>query len=508
MNILFNIIKISSLTCIVKIIGFIRDIIIANKFGINMTTDAFYSSLKIQNLLRKILTEGTLSYIFIPILSKYKIKKKKKHIEQLISTIYILLVITLLTITIFSIIFSKKIIYLTSSGFIKNNKKFKLTAKLFRNTIPFIILISLSYFLASILNLWNIIYPIISIPLLTNISIIIFSIFFSKFFKNQILSLSIAIIIGGLIQLTLQKIYIKQIPIKINFKNINFNHIEIIKIIKKIIPTIFGVSIYQISQIINNNLLSFLKEGSISWIYYADKLIELPLSILGTITSTILLAKLSDKYNKKDMNGYNKLIDKYFQIIILLSIPISIFFIITSKLLIISLFNYGKFKYLDVLMTSKILIIHSIGLTGLIFTKILIPCFYSQQNINTPNKISILTLIISQIINIFTIKIFKYTGIAISICITYYINSILLYLKLKNKNFKHKYKWKTFIIKTIISNIIISIFLLIITKNLEEIFIKYNIYLRLTKIILLIIYTILLYIICLYILNINKEKIF
>ncbi len=508
MNILFNIIKISSITCIVKIIGFIKDIIIANKFGINMITDSFYSSIKIQNLLRKILTEGTLSYIFIPILSKYKIKNKKKKIKQLISSIYILLTISLFILTILSIYFSEKIIYLTSYGFIKNYKKFKLTNKLFKKTIPFIMLISLSYFLASILNLWNIIYPIISIPLITNLNIIIFTIFISKYFKTPILSLTTAIIIGGIIQLTIQNIYIKKIPIYLKIRYINIYNIKLIKIIKKIIPTIFGVSIYHISQIINNNILSFLKEGSISWIYYADRLTELPISILGTITGTVLLAKLSDKYNKKDKNGYNSIINKYLQIILILTIPISIFFIITSKLLIITLFNYGKFKYKDVLMTSKILIINSISLTGLILTKILIPCFYSQQNIKTPNNISILILIITQILNIFTIKIFKYKGISISTCICSYINSFILYKKLKKKKiFKKKYKWKKFIIKIIISNLITLISLLIITKIIKKNFLKNNIYLRLIKIFFLILYTLIIYIINLYILKINKEKI-
>ncbi len=505
MNILFNIIKISSITCIVKIIGFIKDIIIANKFGINMTTDSFYSSLKIQNLLRKILTEGTLSYIFIPILSKYKIKKKKKKIQQLISSIYILLTITLFIITIFFIYFSKKIIYLTSYGFIKNYKKFKLTNKLFKKTIPFIILISLSYFLASILNLWNIIYPIISIPLITNINMIIFTLFISKYFKNPILSLTTAIIIGGIIQITIQNLYIKKIPIYLKIKYINIYNIKLIKIIKKIIPTIFGISIYHISQIINNNILSFLKEGSISWIYYADRIIELPISILGTITGTVLLAKLSNKYNKKDIKGYNKIINKYIQIILTLSIPISIFLITTSRLLIITLFNYGKFKYIDVIMTSKILIINSISLTGFILIKILIPCFYSQQNIKTPNNISIIILIITQILNIFTIKLFKFKGISISNCISSYVNIFLLYKKLKNnKIFKKKYKWKNFLIKIIISNIITLFLLFIANKIIEKNFINNNIYIKLIKISFLIIFTLIIYINNLNILKINK----
>ncbi len=508
-NILFNIIKISLLTFIVKIIGFIKDIVIANKFGINIHTDSFYTSFKIQNLFRKIITEGTLSYIFIPILSKYKFKKKKKNLEQLISSMYFILILVLFILTIICITFSNKIILIIYSGFKNNYKKLELTNKIFNYTIPFIILISLSYFLASIINLWNIIYPIITIQLITNINIIVFSIFISKFLNISITSLSIPIIIGGIIQLTIQNIYIRKIPIKINISKINFLHKGIFTIIKKFIPTILNILIYQISQIINNNLSSYFKEGSISWIYYADKLIELPLSILGTMTGTLLLAKLSNKYNKKDINGYNKLIEKYLQTILLLSIPISIFFLISSKLLIITFFKYGKFKYLDVIMTSKILNIYSIGLTALILNKIFIPCYYSQHNINIPNQISIFILIFSQIINIFTIKIFKYIGISISIIISSYLNCFLLYIQLiRKKMFKHKYKWKNFIIKIFISNLLILLFLNKLTNNLEKIFIKFNIYKRIIKILLLLIYTIIIYSLSLFLLKINKEKFF
>ncbi len=509
MNILFNIIKISLLTFIVKTIGFIRDIIIANKFGINFYTDAFYSSLKIQNLFRKIITESTLSYIFIPILSKYKLKKNKENIEQLISTVYIILIFLLFIISILFIIYSNKLILIISSGFKKNYKKLELTIKIFKYTIPFITLISLSHFLASILNLWNIIFPIITIQLITNINIILFSIFISKYFNIPIISLSIAIIIGGILQLTIQKIYIRQIPIKININKINFLHKGIFKIIKNFIPAILNILIYQISQIINNNICSYFIEGSISWIYYADKIIELPLSILGIITGTLLLPKLSNIYNKKNINKYNKLIEKYLQTILMISIPISILFIKLSKLLIITLFKYGKFKYFDVIMTSKILIIYSIGFISLLLNKIFISCYYSQQNINIPNKISIFILIFSQLINFSTIKIFKYIVISISITISSYLNCILLYKQLiRNKMFTHKYKWKNYIIKIIISNILIFIFLNKLTNNLEINFIKLNFYKRIIKILIILIYTLIIYSSSLFLLKIDKEKFF
>ncbi len=486
---LLNIIKISCLIFISKIIGFIRDIIIANKFGINFKTDAFYTVFKISNMLRRIFAEGAFSYVFIPILSKYKEKKTKKKIIELISSIYFVLFFILIIITILGINFSKNIIYIISPGFFKNNLKLKTIDKLLKITFPYIILISLTSYISSILNIWDMfLIPNFS-PIILNIIIILYILFINKYFKSTIFSLAWSIIIGGIIQLLIQKISIKNIYLNIKFNILNIHNKNIYKIIKNIIPIIFEISIYQTSQIINNNICSYFKSGSISWIYYADKLLELPVSILGNTTSTILLPKLSKNFHNKNKKKCNKIINKYLKITLLFSIPISIILIYLSKILIITLFKYGKFNFIDVIMTSKILITYSIGLLPLIIIRILTPCFYSMNNNNILNNIAIFTLIITQILNIFTIKIFKHSGLSLSISLSYYINIFILYLQLKKKKIiNFKYKWRKIFFKIILSSITMILILNYITKKLTINFINLNIISRLIK--LLIIFTI------------------
>ncbi len=493
---LWNIIKISSLTLLSKIIGFVRDIIIANIFGINEKTDSFYTALKLPNIFKKIFSEGIFSYVFIPIISEYKTKKNKKKTEELISSTYFIILFILIILTILGIFFSKEIIYIISPGFIKNYIKTKLTIKILRIIFPYIILISLTTYLSSISNIWNIFIPQTFIPIILNITIIIYSLHISKYFNKSIYFLSWSIIIGGILQLIYQKININKIPIKINIKNINIYNKGIKKIIKNIHPVILSMSIYQISQIMNNKISSYFKSGSISWIYYADRLIELPLGILGTVIGNMLLTKLSNSFHKKNINKYKKIINQYLKIIIILSIPISIILIITSKILIITLFKYGKFNYLDVIMTSKILISYTIGLTGLIFIKILTPCFYSRYNTKTPIEISIITLITTQLINIFTIKIFKYAGLALSISISSYISTLLLFWKLiKNKIIDYKYNWKLFFLRIIFSCINMYIISKILINKLTINFINLNFKFRLIKLLLILIISTLTYII-------------
>ncbi len=491
-----------------KIIGFIRDILIANIFGINKQTDAFYTAFKLPNMLRKIFAEGTFSYVFIPLLSKYKENKNKKKIKEFISSIYYLLFIILILISILGIIYSKNIILYTSPGFIKDKFKTNFTIKILKIIFPYIILISLTSCISSILNVWNIfIYPTFT-PIILNIFIIIFTILSNKF-KIPILLLSWSIIIGSISQLFYQKIILKKIPIKIKLKYFNIFNKGIKKIFINIIPVIIGMIIFQISQIMNNSILSYLESGSISWIYYADRLIELPLSILGTTISIILLSKLSNNYNKNNIKKYKKIINKYLRITLILSIPISIILILISKFFIITLFKYGKFNFKDVIMTSKALIAYSIGLTGLILVKIITTCFYSINDTKTPTKISIFTLIFTQILNIITLKLFKHAGLALSISISSYINTIILCWKLKKKNILNiKYNWFLFFIKILLSSIIMIIFIkTIIKENLINYFINLNFAFRLINLSIIILISIIIYIICLIIFKINIKEI-
>ncbi len=503
---LWNVIKISLSTLLSKIIGFIRDIVVANIFGINVETDSFYTAFRLPNMLRKIFAEGAFSYVFIPILSEYKQKHSKKKINELISTVYFLLLTVLIIITILGIIFSPQIIKIISPGFLKNKNKFQLTVNILKITFPYIILISLSSFLTSILNIWNIFIPPTFTPIILNITIIICS-FIIKHFNKPIYGLAWSIIIGGILQLIYQKINIKCLPVKIEFRKINIFNPGIKKILINICPVILGMLMYQISQIINSNITSYLQEGSTSWIYYADRLIELPISIIGTTVSSLLLTKLSNSYHKKNNTKFNKLINKYIKITLLLSIPISIFLIFSSKLVITTLFKYGKFTETDVIMTSRILIAYTLGLTGLIFIKIITPCFYSQYNTKIPIKIAILNLIFTQIINIFTIKLFKYAGLALSISISSYINSIILYLQLKKKNIiNYKYNWKLFIFKIILSSLLMLIFLKISHNIISNNFINLSIKFRLMKLLFLTITSGIIYISSLFLLGIKIKN--
>jgi len=447
------------MTLISRILGFIRDILIASTFGASMFTDAFFISFKIPNLLRRIFSDGVFSQAFIPVLIEYRNNKNEKSIQDFISSIFGFMICFLLLLTMLGIFFSHSIILISAPGFSKLPEKLILSENLLIIMFPYILFISISSFFSSILNSWN----YFSIPALSsiflNISIIIFSLFFSSFFHPSIISLAWAVIIGGLIQLCYQFPFLYKINMLV-LPNFNWNNIGLLKTLKKMGPVILGMSANQISLIINTVFSSLFNSGSISWIYYADRLIEFPVGVLGVSLSTILFTSLTKNYKNGKKSEYKKLLNWGCRISFILSFPSSAILFFLAKPIIIVLFQYGKFTDFDVLMTERVLKLYSFGLISFILVKILSSAFYASEEVNIPMKFSLLILFLTQLMNPFLIFYFKHAGLALSVSISSWINCLLLYLKLYKRNMiSFKYSECIFIFNVILSTIVMILIL-------------------------------------------------
>ncbi|CUR53846.1 Lipid II flippase MurJ [Serratia symbiotica] len=447
MNLFKSLISISMITIFSRLLGFLRDVIIAYIFGVSMETDAFFIAFKFPNLLRRIFAEGAFSQVFIPILADYNNYYNQNTTRTFISAIFGILIFTLIFVTILGILFAPWIIYIIAPGFFEIPNKFSLSITLLRITFSYILFISLASFAGAVLSIWNYFSISAFSPILLNLSIIGFTLFATPYFYPKVLALAWAVIVGGILQLICQFFYLYKINMLV-FPRIIWKDIGVCRVIHQMIPAIFGVSISQISLIINTIFSSFLESGAISWIYYADRLIEFPSGVLGVTLGTILLPLLSKSYIQGNKNEYSLLIDWGLRLCFLLTLPSAIAFILLSKPLIFSLFQYGKFSIFDSEMTQQILSVYSIGLIGFILVKVLLPGFYSRQDIKTPLKISLITLIITQIMNLIFINSLKHIGLALSISLSAYINSALLYWQLRyQKIFKPQPGWVIFFIK-------------------------------------------------------------
>lgn len=453
MNLLNALAKVGSMTFVSRILGFVRDTLIARVFGAGMLSDAFIVAFKIPNLLRRISAEGAFSQAFVPILSEYKSQRGFDETHRLINRVATWLGLILVVVTILGMLTAPWIVSLVAPGFRGDAVKMQLTIELLRITFPYIFFISLVSMAGGVLNTYNKFGVPAFTPVWLNVSMIVAILFFAPYFDEPVKVLAWAVFFGGFLQLIFQIPFLKQIGLlpKFDFKP---DDEGVWRILKLMGPAVLGVSVAQISLILNTIFASFLDTGSVSWLYYADRLMEFPTGVLGVALGTILLPSLSKAYAGKDDGEYSQLLDWGLRLTFILAAPAAVALAVLATPLVSTLFNYGKFTPLDVLMTQQALIAYSVGLLGLILVKILAPGFYARQNIKTPVKIAIFTLVMTQVMNLLFVFVLdlQHVGLALAIGVGACLNAALLYHHLRKANIFHPQSgWLLFMFKLLIA---------------------------------------------------------
>ena len=454
MNLLKALAKVGSMTFVSRILGFVRDTLIARVFGAGMLTDAFIVAFKIPNLLRRVSAEGAFSQAFVPILAEYKSQRTFDETHQLINRVATWLGIILVGVTLLGMLTAPWIVALIAPGFQAEPDKMQLTIELLRITFPYIFFISLVSMAGGVLNTYNRFGIPAFTPVWLNVSMIAAVLFFADHFAEPIKVLAWAVFVGGFLQLVFQIPFLKQIGLlpKFDIKRDDQGNIDpgVKRILKLMGPAVLGVSVAQISLIINTIFASFLATGSVSWLYYADRLMEFPTGVLGVALGTILLPSLSKAYAGSDDSEYSQLLDWGLRLTFILAAPAAVALAVLATPLVATLFHYGKFTAIDVAMTQQALIAYSIGLLGLILVKILAPGFYARQNIKTPVKIAIFTLVITQLMNlifIFGLHL-NHAALALAIGLGACINAGLLFYHLrKSQVYQPQAGWLFFLVK-------------------------------------------------------------
>ena len=456
MNLLKSLAAVSSMTMFSRVLGFARDAIVARVFGAGMATDAFFVAFKLPNLLRRIFAEGAFSQAFVPILAEYKSKQGEDATRVFVAYVSGLLTLALAVVTVAGMLAAPWVILVTAPGFADTADKFALTSQLLRITFPYILLISLASLAGAILNTWNRFSVPAFAPTFLNVSMIGFALFGAPYFHPPVLALAWAVTVGGVLQLVYQLPHLKKIGMLV-LPRINFRDTGARRVLRQMGPAILGVSVSQVSLIINTIFASFLVSGSVSWMYYADRLMEFPSGVLGVALGTILLPSLSKSFASGNHDEYNRLMDWGLRLCFLLALPSAVALGILAKPLTVSLFQYGKFTDHDAAMTQQALVAYSVGLMGLIVVKVLAPGFYSRQDIKTPVRIAIVTLIMTQLMNLAFIGPLKHAGLALSIGLAACLNASLLYWQLrKRKIFTPRPGWGGFLTRLVIAVLVMS----------------------------------------------------
>ncbi len=455
MNLHKTLVTISGMTMLSRVTGLIREILFARTFGASAFTDAFNVAFRIPNLLRRLFAEGAFSQAFVPILAEYKNQQGEAASKNLIDHVATVLVWVMVLTSLLGIIGTPLIVYVIATGLKYNQDAFDASVAMTRIMFPYIGFMAFVALSGGILNTWREFKIPAFTPLLLNLSFIVGTLFLAPHLDQPIYAMAIAVFVGGVLQVAIQipaLINIGMLPRLYINPVIGLRDAGVRRVLKKMGPAVFAVSAAQISLMINTNIASRLQHGSVSWLSYADRLMEFPTALLGVALGTILLPSLSSAHANKDMEEYSALLDWGLRLTCLLALPCAVGLATLSEPLTATLFHYGKFDTLSVAMTSRALVAYGVGLIGLILVKILAPGFYAKQDIRTPVKIAIGVLIVTQLMNMVFVPWFAHAGLALSIGLGACMNAALLYWGLRRRNIYTPLSgWMGFLLKLLVA---------------------------------------------------------
>jgi putative peptidoglycan lipid II flippase len=421
------------LTFLSRILGLVRDILIANFFGSGMAADAFFVAFRIPNLLRRLFAEGSFSVSFIPVFTEYLQNRSKEEAFFLARVVLTFLVLILTVVSIAGIIFSPLIVRIIAPGFGGMGEKYALTVLLTRIMFPYIFLVSVLALFMGILNsLKHFSAPAIA-PVFLNLSMIAALLFLSSYMKEPTVGLALGVVGGGILQLALQIPFLMGKGVSLVPKW-NPGHPALKRIGVLMLPIIFGSAIYQINQLVGTLLASLLREGSISYLYYADRLVQFPLGVFAIAISTAVLPSLSREAADGDLDKLRKTLSHALRLTMFITIPAMVGLIVLRQPIITLLFQRGAFDSFTTGMTARALLYYSLGLWAFAALRVFVSAFYSLQDTKTPVKVAVVAMLVNIIFSVILMRTsLEHGGLALALSLASTLQLFMLIFLLRKR---------------------------------------------------------------------------
>ncbi|WP_198942675.1 murein biosynthesis integral membrane protein MurJ [Methyloprofundus sedimenti] len=441
---------VSSMTMISRMLGFVRDMMFARIFGADSGTDAFFVAFKIPNFLRRLFAEGAFAQAFVPVLSDYKEQGGKAALQHFIDRTAGTLALVLMITTIAGMLAAPYLIMAFAPGFAWEGGQYDLAVQMLRITFPYLFFISSVAFAGGILNTYGKFAVPAFTPVFLNISLIAAAIWLAPLMPQPIVALAWGVFVAGAVQLAFQLPALWRLGLVPRLR-FGFNDPGVKHIMKLMIPALFGVSVTQINLLLDTLLASFLAVGSISWLYYSDRLVEFPLGIFGIALATVILPSLSKNHAAEDTESFSKSLDWGLKLVVLVGAPASLGLIMLAEPMVSTLFQYNQFSAHDVAMTGRSLMAYSLGLLGFILVKVLVPGFTSRKDMKTPVRFGIYAMVANMLLNIALVFPLAHAGLALATSLGAFFNaSLLLSTLLKTKVYLPSAGWRIFILRIIL----------------------------------------------------------
>ena len=434
-----------------RIAGFVRDMIFALTFGTSMGMEAFLVAFKIPNFMRRLFAEGSFSQAFVPVLSEYKSQGTHQQTVDFIRRVAGTLGSVLLVLTALGMLGAGGWIMVFAPGFYQQPAKFALASEMLTLTFPYILCIALTALAGSVMNCYERFAVPAFTPVILNLCLISFALG-AQYFAVPIFALAWGVLVAGILQLLFQLPFLLRLRV-LAWPRPGFRHPGVKKLLSLMVPALFGASVAQISLLLDTIFASFLPTGSISWLYYADRLNQFPLGVLGVALATVVLPPLSRAHADTNQSGYNATLNWALQMVFLFALPAAVGLFVLSGPMIATLFYHGAFRMTDVYAARQALAAFSAGLFTFIMVKVLVSAFYARQNMKTPVKIAVVALLTNMILNGLLMWLLMpyrlgHMGLALATVLASFVNAGCLFvILLRDGCFQFEPGWRLFLLR-------------------------------------------------------------
>lgn len=420
------------MTFLSRVLGLVRDIVFARLLGADGTADAFNLAFKVPNFLRRLFSEGAFSQAFVPVLSEYRTQRGFDEVRALVDRVAGALGGTLLLLTGIVMVAAPWVTMIFAAGFRDTPEQFALTVELFRIMFPYLFLISMAGFIGAILNSYGrFAVPAIT-PVWLNVIQIAAALFASPYFPHPVYALAWGAFAAGCVQLVFQLPFVARLHLLPRPK-LDLQHEGVRRILVLMVPALFGVSVSQINLLLDAVLASFLPEGSVTWLYYAERMTEFPLGIFAIAISTVILPSLSRKHAERSAEDFARTMDWAIRLVLLIGLPSMVAFVVLAEPLLLTLFQYGKMTPEAIAMSALSLQAMALGLTAFMLIKVLAPGFYARQDLRTPVRVGIIAMVSNMVLNLLlVVPLHHYlklghVGLSLATTLAAFINAGLLW---------------------------------------------------------------------------------
>jgi putative peptidoglycan lipid II flippase len=454
---------VSSMTILSRISGLARDITFAHWFGAGIVMDAFFVAFKIPNLLRRLFAEGAFSQAFVPVIAEYRALSSQRETQALLDNVTGTLGLVLFGITAVGVATAPLLIMVFAPGFLGEDGRYEVATDMLRFTFPYLFFISMTALAGGILNTYRRFAVPAFTPVLLNLVLIGFAVWVAPRMERPAMGLALGVFAAGAVQLLFQLPFLVKLKV-LPRPRWGWAHEGVRRIMKLMLPVIFGSSVAQINLLFDTLIASFLAAGSISWLYYSDRLMEFPLGVCGIAVATVLLPHLAEHHAKDSPEAFSASLDWALRVVVVIAVPAALGLVLLAEPLLTTLFFGGEFTARDVTMAAASLIAYSVGLLGFILVKVLSTGYFSRQSTRAPVRIGVMALVLNMGLNIiFVVTLVRadfyapHVGLALATTISALFNALFLYRGLRREGvYQPRPGWGRFAIQIAVASSLMS----------------------------------------------------